>query len=79
MLTDFQNSFSERYISKFTLKSSLIIPRHLKHVATLPCETLMSENCQQSETRIVINDKLQGSVTRYLRFGRLFSTVQIYY
>jgi len=38
------------------------IPPHLAYVATLPCETLMS-------AKQAINDKLQGSVTTYLRCG----------
>jgi len=33
MLTDFQNSFSGRFISKFATKSSLSILPHIKHVA----------------------------------------------
>jgi len=44
------------------------IPSHFAHVATLPCETLMS-------AKQAVNDKLQGSVAAYysgvreLRFG----------
>jgi len=38
-----------------------------KHVATLPCEILMSQKCRQSEIRIVINDKSQGSIAKHLR------------
>jgi len=38
MLTDFQNSFTGRLISKFATKSYVNIPSHLKRVATLPCE-----------------------------------------
>jgi len=34
----------------------LNIPLHLKSVATLPCETLISENWRQSEKGIVIYD-----------------------
>jgi len=47
MLTDFKNSFTDRFTSKFAVKLSLTIPPHFKCVATLPCETceiLMSEN-----------------------------------
>jgi len=43
-LTDFQNSFSERFNSKYATKSPLTIPPHLKRVATLPCETSILEN-----------------------------------
>jgi len=41
MLTDFQNSFTDRFIGKFATKSLLIIPLHLNCVTTLPRE--MSE------------------------------------
>jgi len=43
MLTDFQNSFTDRFTGKYATKS-LTVPSHLKHVATLPCETTISEN-----------------------------------
>jgi len=38
------------------------IPPHLAYVAALPCETLMS-------SKQAFNDKLQGSVATYLRYG----------
>jgi len=38
MLTDFQNSFSNRVISKLATNALLIIPPHLNGVTTLPCE-----------------------------------------
>jgi len=44
MLTDFQNSCTDGFIIKFAMKSFLNVPPHLKGIATLPCETLMSEN-----------------------------------
>jgi len=44
MLTDFQNSFTDRLSSEFTTKLLLNNPSHLKHIATLRCGTLMSEN-----------------------------------
>jgi len=34
MLTDFQNSFSDRFISKFAIKSSLIISPHFNCVTS---------------------------------------------
>jgi len=40
----FKIVFTERFSSKFARKLSLTIPSHLKHVAILPCETLISEN-----------------------------------
>jgi len=54
--------FTERFHGKFAVKSLLTIPPLLAYFATLPCETLMSENKQ-------INNKLQGSVATYLRCG----------
>ena len=44
----------------------LKIPLHLAYVDTLPCETLMS-------AKQAINDKLQGSVDVYLRYGGLIN------
>jgi len=38
MLTDFQNSFTGRFTSKFATKPLLIILPHLNCVTTLPCE-----------------------------------------
>ena len=40
----------------------LTTPLHLKYVATLPCETLMS-------AKQALNDKLQYSVAAYLTCG----------
>jgi len=37
-------------ISKFTVKSSLNIPPHLKYVATLPCEMLVFKTSSYSRT-----------------------------
>jgi len=62
MLTDFQNSFTVRLISKFAIKSSLNISPHHKFFATLPCEILMTEN----SLKRVDNDKSQGSVATHL-------------
>jgi len=41
-------------------------PTHIKYVATLPNEIWMSENWQQSEICIVINDKSQGCIAKHL-------------
>ena len=41
------------------------IPPHFAHVATLPCETLMS-------AKQAVNDKLQGSVAAYYSGVREF-------
>ena len=62
MLTDFHNSFTRLLASKFAIGSILNIPPDLTNVATLPCKILLSENSD-----IVINDKLQGSVSTHLR------------
>jgi len=37
MLTDFQNSLAKNLTSKLAVRSSLTVPPHLDHVATLPC------------------------------------------
>ena len=44
MLTDFQNYCTGGFASKFAITFSLNIPPHVKGVATLPRETLRSEN-----------------------------------
>jgi len=46
MLIDFQNYYTDRFTSKFATKSSLPIPPHLKHVATLPCEISVFKKLQ---------------------------------
>jgi len=50
-----------------------MIPPHLIYVATLSSGTLMSENERRSQTTVVINDKLQGTVVTYLRCGGIVS------
>ena len=44
MLTDFQNSFTDRLSGKFTTNIYLGISSHLTYVATLPCEISMFKN-----------------------------------
>ena len=58
-LTDFKKDINGRFVGKFAVKWILKIPPRLAWVATLPCETLMSE-------KHAINDKLQGSIATYL-------------
>ena len=41
MLTDFDNSFTDRFCNKFAVKRLLCVPPHIAYGATLPCETLM--------------------------------------
>jgi len=43
-LNKFSIFFTARFCRKFTVKWLLKVPPHLAYVATLPCETLMSEN-----------------------------------
>ena len=59
-------------LSDSPAKYLLKIP-HLIQVATLPCETLISENERQLQTNAVINDKLHGTVVTYLRCGGIFN------
>jgi len=40
-LIDFQDSFTDRLRTKFSIKLILYSPPHLTEVATLPCETAM--------------------------------------
>ena len=43
MLADFHNSFTGSLVRKFAINFALNIPPHLTNVATLPCETLVSD------------------------------------
>jgi len=52
MLTDFQNSFTGRFTSKFTTKPLLIIPPHLNCVTTLPCEISEFKKIAMLKTRV---------------------------
>ena len=61
----------QTHCGKFATNAYLNIPPHLKHVATLPCEIWMSENWQQSEICIVINDKWQDSTAKHLSYDGL--------
>jgi len=65
-LNRFANFFTGRFLGKFAVNWTLKIPPHFAYVATLPCETLIS-------AKQAINDKLQGSVARYLRCGWVFN------
>jgi len=68
ILTDFQNSFTGWFSSKFSVK--WVIIRNL----TIPCicchTTLRNINVRKQ----AINDKLQGTVVTYLRCGELSIT-----
>jgi len=65
-LNRFKTVFTGRFFGKFAVKWALKIPPHLAHVATLPCETLLS-------AKQVINDKLPVSVATYLRCSEVFN------
>jgi len=67
ILNRFKNFFTGIFLGKFAVTWISKIPPHFAYVATLPCETLMS-------VKQAINDKLQGSVTAYLRCGRVVKT-----
>ena len=45
MLTDFQNSSTDRLSGKFAIRSLWNIPPHLRCVTILPCEISMFRNC----------------------------------
>jgi len=51
MLTDFQNSFTDRLSSKFAIKSSLTIPPHLNCVTRLLCEISVLKNSHALDLR----------------------------
>ena len=53
-LNRFTKFFSGRFLGNFALKWVLKVSPHLEHVATLPCETLMS-------AKQALSDKLKGS------------------
>ena len=58
-----------RFLGKFVVKWILKIPPHLAHLATLPCETLVS-------AKQAINDNLQSSVATYLACGGVVQSIQ---
>ena len=62
MLTDFKYFFTSRLSSKAVIKLYLNIS-HLTDVATLPCETLMSDNSNNPKNSV--NKKSQGSVATF--------------
>ena len=59
-LNRFKQFFTRKFLGKFGIKRILKLPPHIAYVATLPRETLML-------AKQTINDKLQGSVTTYLK------------
>ena len=73
IISRFSDFFTVKFSSKFAAQYLLNITQHLMCVATLPCETLMSKSKRQSQTNAVINDKLQGTVVAYFKFGGIFN------
>jgi len=67
----FSKFFRGRVSGKFAPNTYLNIPSHLKYFATLTCEIWMSENWQQPEICIVINDKWHGSKAKNISCERL--------
>jgi len=53
---DFRNLFHCQILQYVCSKVFITVPPHLVCVATLLCETLMSENERQSQTNAVSND-----------------------
>ena len=66
MWTDIQKSFTDRLSGNFATNSYWNTQPHCNFVVTLPCKIWMSENWQQSQICIVINDKSQGSIAKHL-------------
>jgi len=64
MLTDFQNSFTDRFIGKFATKSSLTIPPHLNYVTTLPCEISVFKKLPCSRSEYMKQAVMQHSATQ---------------
>ena len=44
MWTDFQNFFTNWFVTKFSMYTPQRFPPHLQYVATLPCEIQKSKN-----------------------------------
>jgi len=83
ILNPFAKKFTIRFSSKFAAKYSLKIQPHLICVATIPCETLMSENERQLQTNAVtinykvqyvhIYDVVRFSINKIIKQGLLLS------
>ena len=69
MLTDFQNSFTDRLSGKFAIKSLWNIPPHHKCVTTLPCEIFLYRNTKIG--LVVFNVRITVSAI-YLALWLLF-------
>jgi len=64
MLTDYQNSFTDRFSSKFTTKFLLTIPPHLNYVTTLPSETSVFKKLPCSISESMKQAVIQNSATQ---------------
>jgi len=56
MLTDFQQSFTDRVSGTFATKAYLNIPPHLKYVVTPPCE--ISQEVIEANCHVRLTQKL---------------------
>ena len=70
MLSDFENSITGSFNSKFAVKSSLSIPPYLRHVKRQYRKT--SDNVKHME-RFYSYNKSQGSLATYLKCSGLFN------
>jgi len=68
LLTDFQNSFTDRLSGKFA-QIFFKIPPHLKYVATLPCKISMFKNRNAQE--VIEANFHSKTVLKYL-FDKIF-------
>ena len=64
MLTDFHNSFTDRFTSKFATKPLLIIPLHFTCVTTVPCEISKFKKLPCSKPESMKQAVMQNSATQ---------------
>ena len=76
MLTDFQNSFTDRLSGKFAIRSLWNIAPHLRCVTTLPCEIFMFRNCLFfTQKHVIKTSSCNSFVQNYL----LILTTPVWY
>ena len=64
MLTDLQNSFTDRFNSKFATKPLLIVPPRLNCVTKLPCEVSEFKKLPCSRPESMKQAVMQNSATQ---------------